>query len=67
MCRTAVGVVHGRLGRHWSRAVTVLDYQIDRHLAFETTDVSVTEVVAQFVNLFTSHHTHRCTETSCPT
>jgi len=49
------GVVD-RLGRHRRRAVTVLDNEIDRHLAFEAADVSVTEVVAQLVHL--SPRTH---------
>ena len=48
---TAVSVVHRRLGRHRRRAVSVLDDEVDRHLALETADVSVTEVVAQLVHL----------------
>jgi len=55
---TSVGVVHRWLGRHRSGAVTVLNDEIDRHFTFETTDVSVTEVVAQFVHLFTPDGPH---------
>ena len=55
---TAVRIVHRRLGgRHRRRAVAVLDDEVDRHLAFETADVSVTEVVAQLVHLPT-RYTH---------
>jgi len=52
----ALGVVHRRFGRHWCRAVTVFDDQVDRHLALETADVAVAEVVAQLVHLSTAHH-----------
>jgi len=52
----AIRVVHGRLGRHGSRTVPILDDEINGHLAFETADVSVTEVVAQLMHLPTNTH-----------
>ena len=33
------------------RAVAVVDHQVYRHFAFQTTDVPVAEIVAQLVNL----------------
>ena len=58
----AVSVVHlgrggGRHGRR-RRAVAVLDDEVDRHLALETADVAVTEVVAQLVHLQMSTMRH---------
>ena len=52
--RTARGTTgHARAGGRASGAcgVSVLDHQINRHLAFERSDVALTEIVAQFVNL----------------
>jgi len=47
VCRAAVCVVHRRLSwRHRSCTVAVLDDEVNRHLALQTTDVSVTKVVA---------------------
>jgi len=34
--------------------VSLVDHQVDRHFTLQTADVSVTEVVAQFVNLHNS-------------
>ena len=55
----AVVAVHRRLGRQRRGAVSVLDHKVYRHLAFQTADVSVTEVVAQLVNLSSPHNTLR--------
>lgn len=44
-----------RVGR--TRALSLIDYQVDRHLALQAADVAVTEVVAQLVYLHTHTHT----------
>ena len=42
---TVVVVAEVRLG------VALVDYEVDWHFAFQTADVALTKVVAQFVNL----------------
>jgi len=59
MCGAAVSVMHRRLGWHRRGAVSVFDDEVDWHFAFETTDVSMTEVVTQLMHLFASDHTQR--------
>jgi len=35
----------------WLRALSVVDHEVDRHLALQAADVPVAEVVAQLVHL----------------
>jgi len=66
----AIGVVHRRLPRrHRSSAVAVLNDEINRHLALQTTDVAVTEVITQLVHLRPHHNdttpnNHTCNKRS---
>lgn len=41
-----------RQGTSGASSVTVIDHEIDWHLALETADVTMAEIVAQFMNLY---------------
>lgn len=60
-----IGVVVGVAETALLRRLSLVDYQVDGHLALQTADITMTKVVAEFVDLEEKTSNHHPQEESC--